>query len=38
MKRAKEEVEKAIEALSGFPENKREPLETLARFVVEREY
>ena len=38
VKRAREEVEKAIEALSVFPEVKREPLVQIARFVVEREY
>jgi geranylgeranyl diphosphate synthase type II len=38
VKRAREEVERAIEALSVFPEVKREPLVQIARFVVEREY
>ena len=38
MERAREEVEKAIEALSLFPRKEREPLEAIARFVVEREY
>jgi geranylgeranyl diphosphate synthase type II len=38
MRRAREEVEKAIEALSLFPRKEREPLEAIARFVVEREY
>ncbi|WP_457677518.1 polyprenyl synthetase family protein [Thermovibrio sp.] len=37
-KRAYEEVERAIEALSLFPESKRRPLEEIARFIVEREY
>lgn len=38
MKRAREEIDKAIEALRIFPEEKREPLEAIARFIVEREY
>jgi len=37
-KRAVEEVEKAIDSLKVFPEKKREPLEAIARFIVEREY
>ncbi|WP_457754876.1 polyprenyl synthetase family protein [Thermovibrio ammonificans] len=37
-KMAYEEVERAVEALSIFPAEKREPLEAIARFVVEREY
>jgi geranylgeranyl diphosphate synthase type II len=38
LKRAREEVEKALEALSIFPEKEREPLVQIARFIVEREY
>ncbi len=37
-KRAKEEIEKAIEALSIFDKKRREPLKEIARFIVEREY
>ena len=37
-KKAEEEVEKAVEFLKIFPEKKREPLEKIARFIVEREY
>jgi len=37
-KRAEEEVERAIDSLKIFPEEKREPLEAIARFIVEREY
>jgi len=37
-KRAREEVERAVEFLKVFPKDKREPLEGIARFIVEREY
>ena len=37
-KRAVEEVEKAIDSLKVFPEERRGPLEAIARFIVEREY
>ena len=37
-KRAQEEVEKAVEFLKIFPKKEREPLEKIARFIVEREY
>jgi len=36
--RAVEEVEKAIDSLKVFPQDRREPLEAIARFIVEREY
>ena len=37
-KRAREEVERAVEFLKVFPKDKRKPLEGIARFIVEREY
>ena len=37
-KRAEEEIERAVELLKIFPPEKREPLEAIARFIVEREY
>ncbi len=37
-KRAEEEIERAVGSLKIFPEDKREPLEAIARFIVEREY
>lgn len=37
-KRAREEVERAVEFLKVFPKDKRKPLEEIARFIVEREY
>ncbi|MEO2065539.1 MAG: polyprenyl synthetase family protein [Desulfurobacteriaceae bacterium] len=37
-KRAREEIERAVEFLKAFPKDKREPLEGIARFIVEREY
>jgi len=37
-RRAEEEIERAIEFLKLFPEKEREPLEKIARFIVEREY
>ncbi|SMP12172.1 geranylgeranyl diphosphate synthase, type II [Desulfurobacterium pacificum] len=37
-KKAREEVEKAVEALSVFPADKVEPLVEIAKFIVEREY
>ena len=37
-RKAEEEVEKAVEALSVFPVGKVEPLVEIAKFIVEREY
>ena len=38
LKRAREEVERAVESLEIFSSDKREPLSEIARFIVEREY
>jgi len=38
LKKAREEIEKAVESLRIFQKEKREPLEKIAYFIVEREY